>query len=489
MKKNTLSLIATILISFVASAQYVSPGTGLTLTLDDIAAASPSTVSGEDGEYIISENITISEGDTLNIEGDLFIEIEEDVLITIQGIFNVDGGEEEGILFTAADIEAPFEGFRFEQGSEITLRGATFEYGGGLRVLTENFLVEWCVFLDIVGGRATTSSVIQLSRGVPIIRHNLIGHNYVSAISSGANIAVSPYIFDNMILDNNLGNTNQPQINLGVSLADTPTIIKDNLIIGNEDAPMVGGIALANFVAGDMNAEISGNIIAENRYGVTVLGKVDDVKIFNNIIEANNIQDEPMQGGSGISISNTTGNPVDIFGNEIRENLWGITVIDAFVNLGDDDENPGGNIFADNGNGGEIYALYNNSSNPIQAKHNCWIEGEESTYEDVEAVIFHAADDPTLGEVFFDPFLCGVLGVEDFSSEMFSFYPNPAADVIYFENKDFNFVAIFDLGGRLISEVQTITGTNQLELNLAKGIYILKFSNKKHTISKKLIVR
>lgn len=489
MKKLTLSLIA-VLISFVSSAQYVSPGTGLTLSLDDIAAASPSTVSGEDGEYIISENITISEGDTLNIEGDLFIEMEEDVLITIAGIFNVDGGEEEGILFTAADIEAPFEGFRFEQGSEITLRGATFEYGGGLRVLTENFLVEWCVFLDIVGGGATTSAVIQLSRGVPIIRHNLIGHNYLPAIGSAANVAVSPFIFDNMILDNNLDNSNRPQINLGVSLADTPTIIRDNLIIGNEETTMVGGIALANLVGTNLNGEISGNIIAENRYGITVIGKADDVKIFDNIIEGNNTQNEPMQGGSGISISSgSAGNPVQIYRNEIRENLWGITVIDAKVNLGDEGENPGNNIFADNGNSGDVIALYNNSSFEIQAKNNCWIEGQESTYEDVEEVIVHAFDDPTLGEVFFDPFLCGVLGVEDFSSEKFTFYPNPATDVINFENKDFDFVAIYDLGGRLTSEVQTITGTNQLELNLAKGIYILKFSNKKHTVSKKLIVR
>src|SRR5690606_30876291 len=142
--------------------------------------------------------------------------------------------------------EAPFGGFRFEQGSEITLIAATLDYGGGLRVVTVNFMVEWYVYLNIVSGVATTSAVILLSRVVLIIRHNLIGHNYLPAIGSAANVAVSPFIFDNMILDNNLDNSNRPQINLGVSLADTPTIIRDNLIIGNEETTMVGGIALAN---------------------------------------------------------------------------------------------------------------------------------------------------------------------------------------------------------------------------------------------------
>lgn len=489
MKKITLSFLATILISFVASAQYVSPGTGVVLTLDDIVTASPTTVTVDEGEYTIHEDITISATDTLNIEEDFVIAMAEDVLITIAGTFNLDGGE-EGALFTAVDIEAPFKGFRFEQGSTISLRNATFEYGGGLRVLTENFLVEWCVFMDIVGGGATTSAVIQLSRGVPIIQHNLIGHNYIPAIGSGANVPVSPFIFDNMILDNNLDNTNRPQINLGVSLADTPTIIRDNLIIGNIDAPMAGGIALANLVGGNLNGEISGNIVAENRYGITVIGKADDVRIFDNIIEANNTQNQPMQGGSGISISSgSSGNPVQIYGNEFRENLWGITVIDAKVNLGDGDQNPGNNIFADNGNNGEIVALYNNSSFEIQAKNNCWIEGAESTYDEVEAVIVHAADDPTLGEVFFDPFLCGVLGVEDFAVESFSFYPNPSTDAIYFNNKDFESVAIYDLGGRLISETQIISGENKLQLNLAQGVYVLKFSNNNNTISRKLIIQ
>ena len=56
--------------------------------------------------------------------------------------------------------------------------------------------------------------------------------------------------------------------------------------------------------------------------------------------------------------------------------------------MGDGVGNPGGNIFADNGNNGEIYALYNNSSFPIMALHNCWIEGQLSTTDDVEDVIF-----------------------------------------------------------------------------------------------------
>lgn len=492
MKKTTfsfLSFLSLLFISTLATAQYVSPGTGVTLNFDDIATASPSTISVDGDEYTVYEDITISENDTLLIDSALTALLDEDVLFTIFGTFIVDGEE---VLFTALDIEKPFEGFRFEQGSDITLRDATFENGGGLRVLTEDFLVEWCVFLDIVGGGATTSAVIQLSRGVPVIQHNLIGHNYLPAIGSGANSGVSPYIYDNMILENNLENSNRPQINLGVSNGTDPIRIIENMIIGDEDSDMVGGIAISNFIGGTLEAEIADNIIAENRYGITVIGTNDSVKIHGNIIEFNDNESNPMMGGSGISLTSTgLDNPIQIYENEIRGNLWGITVIDdSAVNLGDGDENPGGNIFDENGNNGEIYALYNNSPHDILAKNNCWIEGHEATPEDVEAVIFHKVDDPDLGEVFFDPFLCGTMDVADYSFENFNFYPNPSQDEIHFNNNHgFETVSIYGVQGNLIQSKTIVEGLNSLETNLTTGVYFVKFSGINGTITKKLLVQ
>lgn len=487
MNKFTLSFIVSFFISVIAVAQYISPNTGVILNLADIAAESPSTISVDGDEYTIYEDITISENDALIIDTDLTALLDEDVLFTIFGSFSIEGEE---VLFTALDIEKPFAGFRYEQGSEIFLSNATFEYGGGMRVLTEDFHVEWCVFMDIVGGGATTSAVLQFSRGKPVIKHNLIGHNYLPAIGSAANTSVSAYIYDNMILDNNLDNTNRPQINMGTTYADVPLRIINNMIIGNESTDRVGGIAVANLAGGNLYAEITGNTIAENRYGITVIGPNDSVVISGNIIEENNNETNPMQGGSGIALTSTgEETPIEIYDNQIRGNLWGITLYNSRANLGDDENNPGGNVFSENGNGGEIYALYNNSSFDIMAKHNCWIEGHEATPEDVEGVIFHQVDDSDLGLVTFDPFECAALDVEEYAFEGFNFYPNPSNGVINFNNShSFETITIYGVQGNLIEKKNISDGMNTIEHSLPSGIYFIKFSGRNGNVTKKLIV-
>lgn len=488
MRKIILSVFSFLFTCAFATAQYVSPGTGVTLNFDDIALASPSTISVDGDEYTIYEDITISENDVLLIDTDITALLDEDVLITIFGSFSVEG---EDVLFTALDIEKPYSGFRYEDGSEIFLSNAAFEYGGGMRVLTEDFHVEWCVFMDIVGGGATTSAVLQFSRGKPVIKHNLIAHNYLPAIGSAANAKVSAYIFDNMILENNLENSNRPQINLGITYDDEPLRIIDNTIIGHEDTDMVGGIAIANFMGGDVYAEVSGNIIAENRYGITVMGANNSIIIKENIIENNDNETNPMMGGSGIALTSTgVDNPIQVYQNEIRGNLWGITVVDSKINLGDDADNPGENIFSENGNGGVIYALYNNSPYDIMAKNNCWIEGHEATPEDVEEVVVHQVDDPDLGLVTFDPFLCGTLDVENYALEGFNFYPNPTSGILNFNNThSFETLDVYGVQGSLLHSEPVFEGTNSLQLRLPAGIYFVKFSGTNGNVTKKMIVQ
>ena len=118
-----------------------------------------------------------------------------------------------------------------------------------------------------------------------------------------------------------------------------------------------------------------------------------------------------MNGGSGISLydpyqqTNAT-----IKGNHIEGSLWGVTVIGCKnVNLGrtdvaedDPDYNIGGNTFKDNGNSGLLYDLYNNSANIVYAQNNTWNVSSQ-TQEQIEAVIYHKADDASLGEVIYWP--------------------------------------------------------------------------------------
>ena len=123
------------------------------------------------------------------------------------------------------------------------------------------------------------------------------------------------------------------------------------------------------------------------------------------------------------------------------------------------------------------------------ALHNCWIEGQLSTTDDVEDVIFHAFDDATLGEVTYDPFICSLLDTETFAAETFSFYPNPATETIYFNNTAaFDSLQIYDMGGRLISSETIHPDENSVNMNLNSGLYLIKFYNNTTQVTKKLMI-
>src|SRR5690606_9843810 len=220
------------------------------------------------------------------IDSDLSLLIDSEKLITVFGAFTVDSN---AVTITALDENLPYEGFRFEEFSEINIQNATIEFGGGLRVLTETFSIDNCTLTNNVDG-ATTSAVIQLSRGMPQITNNTITANLYPAIGAAANASVSAYIFNNLIEGNNIDNGNHPQINMGTTMATDPLQIIQNTIIGNPALEQTGGISVSNFVGGSINAVIDNNIITGNRDGIASLCPVDAVIISNNVIEDNNIQ-------------------------------------------------------------------------------------------------------------------------------------------------------------------------------------------------------
>ncbi len=488
MKKIILSTLLTLFTFAIAIAQdYTTPDTGVTLSLDDIAAASPSTITVSGSEYTLLGNLTVSESDTVLIDSDLTLLIASEKLVTVFGTFTVDS---DAVTITAVDETMPYEGFRFEEFSVIDIKNATIEYGGGLRVLTETFSIDNSTLTNNVSG-ATTSAVIQLSRGLPQITNNVISFNENPAIGSAANSAISGLISNNTIEGNNTANRNRPQINIGTTGASVPLEITGNTIIGDPALTEVGGIAVVNFVGGNINVVIDGNTITGNRYGVTIGGAINSAEITNNVIEDNNTQGDPLLGGSGINLGTSPAEiEVVVSGNEIRRNLWGITLQGtAAVNLGDDAANPGQNIFSENENGGQVFALYNNTENTISAKNNCWIEDQLSTVEEVEDVIFHKEDDSAFGEVIFDPFLCTILSVEENTANNFSFYPNPVKNEINFNNIfAFEKVEIYGIQGNLISSETISEGQNTLAINLPSGLYFVNFTNNLQTVTKKMIV-
>ena len=183
--KKTLLLTLLFVCSLTAlmAQTYTTPNTGVVWTLDDIAAASPSTVTVSGSDYQLLENLVIAENDTVQLDTDLTLSIDADLLITVFGTFQVTGSD---VTITAIDTAMPYEGFRFEEFSAIDIQNSLIEYGGGLRVLTEDFVINNCTLTNNVEG-ATTSGVISLSRGVPQITNNTITFNELPAIASAQN--------------------------------------------------------------------------------------------------------------------------------------------------------------------------------------------------------------------------------------------------------------------------------------------------------------
>jgi len=496
MKKLLLNL-ASLLLFLNVTAQYSTPGTGVNWNMDSLVAHSGGVVTNPASAiYQISADLEISETDTLDIFAAITVNLDANVTVTVRGFFFADFFTD--VIFTATNQEQPYRGFRFESTSEAHFQNTIFSYGGGLKVLTPNFTMQFCTIHnnDLV---LNTGAVIEVSTGHPVFFTNSFIANKGAAISSAANAEVGAIIIENTFQGNNTNNSNRPQINMGPSGANDTTFIINNTITGNPNLDQVGGIAFSSFLGLDANVVISENEIVNNRYGIAVIGNNITAFIAGNILNDNNTQGEPLLGGSGINLNSTTESTAVLTANTITGNLWGVTIQGNFmVNMGDDDaenQNPGLNSFDNNGNGGEIFALFNNTPNPVSALHNCWISSENITLEQAEAVVFDQADDPTLGLVSIDPFWnCGLIDgiVEQDLYALVSLYPNPASDVVnlsFSAGISIQNIRVLNLAGQ---EVFAIKNANSPTLSFdfnrfESGIYIIEIQTDKGIIQKRLI--
>jgi parallel beta-helix repeat protein len=301
---------------------------------------------------------------------------------------------------------------------------------------------------------------------------------------SAANSGSSPTVTGNIVYHNNTANENMPQLNFGTTSESAELQIIDNVIEGFYDN--VGGIAVSTLAGGSVLCKIQGNIISNSRYGIAVYGNNISSEIRDNIISDNNIQNDPMLGGSGINFWGDTTNISLVTGNEISGNLWGVTIQNKarpnLGQLGEDTVNIGNNLIYDNGNEGIIYALYNNTPEDIFAENNYWGTFDLDT---VEIYIFHQPDDQSLGFVDYLPIKDYLTGEkESFVSRGFelieSFYPNPAGfkGTIVFAPKvsgKIKEIEVFNSSGKRIYYLKTEKERYRINTSeLPGGLYLIK---------------
>jgi len=483
MKKITLLFVMSC--AFL-QAQFTTPNNGTSYTLTSLSAAAPTVLVKSGTDYTLTADLTLAATDKLLIDENTTLKVNSGVAIFVYGEYKTTASN---FTITASTIGSPYRGIRFEEGSVAEMKNTRIEYGGGVRVLTANpFLMDNCILYKNNNSGTTnvaSSAALALFQGKGhVVKNSQFLENSRAGINSGASGSVSIDIINNYFYGNTTdANGNYPQINMGPGGVDSTRVI-NNTIIGNRLNIKAGGVSVSGLLGGTNRFRIEGNTIRDNRYGITHQGAGSTGIIRNNIIENNNSENLPNLGGSGISLTATS--KVTVRNNQIRGNLWGITILsNAVLDLGTATDE-GNNIFKNNVNAGNTVAFFNNTPNAVSAIGNCWREGELSDDAMVAAVI----GSQTANTVTYKPYKCAQsLAVSDVSKSKISIYPNPSKNHFYLETENAGNIVIQDLSGKVVHSAIVSKGKNEMTTNLQSGVYIITQQSEGKKSNTKLIIK
>lgn len=475
MKKSTIFLLCALTAATAFADDYATDGTGNAYTLESLSAISGSGVTKDGKVYTMANSVTIAAGDKFAIESGATIKMGDAVELRISGEANMAVDDNSRVLVTRnADTDEPKGIVLAGDGEQpAAFNNFDFEYAGLRNLSVAGFNVKNCTFRYNNGKQSTVGALALGVNGACFeIVDCTFEYNTVPAIGGAANAANGVAIYNSTFTDNNTANSNKPQINLTVG-GDNYIVI-DGCKVTGAQRTMVGGIAIANMIGieGDNYVYMEDNEIRDNRYGVTFYGALNATMISNKIID-NKYAASAMAGGAGISTYTYAGSPnLMAARNTISGNMWGVCVIGGEdINFGKvadktaDDYNEGHNVFSDNGNGGALYDLYNNSALTVYAQGNKW-GVDEQTAEKIETVVYHKADNASLGEVIYTPAWDGEGAVARIDSDVKARYAN--GKVI----ADGAAIEVYSTSGKLVAKTTGVADLNAF----AKGVYVVKVS-------------
>jgi len=389
---------------------YNTPGTGVKWNLNDLVTNSGGAVTLNGIEFNVNDTVKVSLSDTLYITSNATVRFAANTFLNIRGTLIVN--PPTGVLFTAINTTTGYLGMRIDTSSSTLLRKLTFEYAVSLRISDCNPTLDSCI-IQYNNNSASTSfgnGAIAVFRANPTITNCQFLNNQRAAIQGGSNIANAPKIINCLFMGNNITNQNVPQINLGQTGTDTVLILNNQILRASTNSGGLGFLPI-----GTVYARITGNVIKNNRYGMTFNGGSNiNAMVSYNVIDSNNTQNNPNLGGSGIAFtggSATSQQNTIVTGNLIRWNLWGITIqTRSRPNIGnilnaDTSDNGKNQIYGNTNSTTPFIDLYNNSVDTIYAQNNFW---GTIIPDSVEARIFHFPDNNALGPVYYTPFILPV---------------------------------------------------------------------------------
>ena len=482
-KKIILILSLIFCFTSMLNAQWVSPGNGTTYTMSELVDVTDGVVTFDEGNYHIHADLTIATNDVLKIDNGFTKIYVENALITIKGSMICKNTNRVSIMGD------PHFSMRFENASDCEIKKMYFSDGNGIKVIESDVSFIDTKFLYFT--RDYSNAVIDFMNCNPLIEECYFLLNEGAAISSPANGQGSPKILNNHIEENvTSSDLNSPQINLGPGAEDTIYIV-GNEIDGAYGTHRVGGISIADLMStGSTKVLLKDNNIVKGRYGYNQQGMTISSVIERNQFVDNHYEDNPMNGGSGISIYGINENNKAVLRNNIiTGNLWGITVINAAdVNLGIEDD-WGHNQIHDNGNGGVVYDLYNNSTCDIMAVGNNW---GTSNGRLIEEHIVHQTDDPSLGLVTYVPFI-DVDAVNEVQISGFEIWPNLVSNgyfTLTLEKAMPTEVTIYNVNGQVVKSQSIDNQINTINVEaLRSGVYFVEVKNIESKNLKKIIIQ
>jgi len=493
------------IITSISSAEFISPNTGRSWTLDSLVANSGGAVTYSGGiYYFVEDSITLAKSDTLKIFTNVTVKFPSLGYFYVKGTLLIN--PPDSVKFTAADTTLYYKGITLDSSYASSLKKLIFEYANCINILDCNPLIDYCkIRNNLYYGTGSKSGAISLFRSNAIISNSLITRSVRAAIVGGANIANSPSIINNIFIDNNTSNYNTSQINLGSGAPQT-LIIRGNQIL--RASTNSGAIAFLP-TGGVPSMIIENNIIKNNRYGIALLAGGINAYINNNIIDSCNIQGSPTLGGSGLNFAGGwTTSSVICTRNTIRWNLWGVTIQNtAKPNLGNltssDTADVGKNIIYGNGNTGKIFDLFNNTlmsaNDTIKAENNYW---GTTNLDTIESHIFHYTDSTVLGYVDYLPIRTitsvGNPGVKIDTYEFLNLYPNPFNPEVTIKfrikNDGFTRIRIYDLLGREVMQIANEYlkageyERNWISKGLASSVYIVRLETSLSNYAKRVAI-
>ncbi|MBR2234911.1 MAG: hypothetical protein IJ892_07645 [Prevotella sp.] len=417
MKKTMMMLVLAAACQTLSAEGLKTAGDGTIYTLDMLSTMAGSGVEkwvdDEDGEvfYTLLANDTIAAGDKFVMEDDVSVLFDDDVLFVIEG--DADFKLEKGSIFDSAYDDADYVkpvGIKVtSEETQVEFQHCIFYYVGLRGASSKGLKVTDCSFYNNNGAIGQGALTLGYDLAPFEVRGCNFDFNSKAAIAGAANYRNPLLIEDCYFNANGQANGNTPQLNLTVASQVT---VRGCNIAGDPTKDRVGAIVVANMVGftGELNTLIEDCTISNCRFGIATYLWQNAI-IRNNVLLDNCHESNPMNGGSGINVYDPYYQQITrIEGNRIEGSLWGITLVGgASANLGrtdvdenDPDYNPGNNTFVNNGNGGVLYDLYNNSTNTVYAQGNTWNVSEQ-TEEEIEKVVFHQHDDASLGQVIFMP--------------------------------------------------------------------------------------